>query len=120
MTKINSKIEQRQRRRNRIRAKISGTASVPRLAVFKSLKYIYAQLIDDENGVTLASATSLTLKGKKGKKGKTENAKAVGTEIAKKASEKKIAKAVFDRGGYIYTGRVKALADAAREGGLNF
>jgi len=117
MSQINSKIEQRQRRRNRIRAKISGTASVPRLAVFKSLKYIYAQLIDDENGVTLASATSLTSKGKKGK---TENAKAIGVEIAKKAGEKKITKAVFDRGGYIYTGRVKALADGAREGGLNF
>ena len=117
MSQINSKIEQRQRRRNRIRAKISGTASVPRLAVFKSLKYIYAQLIDDENGVTLASATSLTAKGKKGK---TENAKAVGVEIAEKAKEKKITKAVFDRGGYIYTGRVKALADGAREGGLNF
>ena len=117
MSQLNSKIEQRQRRRNRIRAKISGTATAPRLAVFKSLKYIYAQLIDDENGVTLASATSLTAKGKKGK---TENAKSVGVEIAKKASEKKITKAVFDRGGYIYTGRVKALADGAREGGLNF
>lgn len=117
MTRINTKSEQRTRRRNRIRAKVSGTASIPRLAVFKSLKYIYAQLIDDENGVTLVAATS---KGVKVKKGKTEGAKIVGTEIAKKAGEKKISKVVFDRGGYIYTGRVKALADGAREGGLNF
>lgn len=117
MTKINTKSEQRTRRRKRIRAKVSGTASIPRLAVFKSLKYMYAQLIDDENGVTLAAATS---KGVKVKNGKTEAAKLIGTEIAKKASEKKITKVVFDRGGYIYTGRVKALADGAREGGLNF
>jgi large subunit ribosomal protein L18 len=116
MSKANTKSEQRTRRRNRIRAKVSGTAAIPRLAVFKSLKYIYAQLIDDENGVTLAAATS---KGTK-TKGKTDAAKIVGTDIAKKASEKKIAKVVFDRGGYIYTGRVKALADGAREGGLNF
>ncbi len=117
MTRINTKSEQRTRRRNRIRAKISGTSAVPRLAVFKSLKYIYAQLIDDEAGVTLAAATS---KGMKAVKGKTDAAKLVGTEIAKKAGEKKIVKAVFDRGGYIYTGRVRALADAARSGGLNF
>jgi large subunit ribosomal protein L18 len=116
MTRINTKSEQRTRRRNRIRAKVSGTAAIPRLAVFKSLKYIYAQLIDDEAGVTLASATSKGMKTK----GKTIAAKEVGTELAKKASEKKIAKVVFDRGGYIYTGRVKALADGAREGGLNF
>ena len=116
MTRINTKSEQRTRRRNRIRAKVSGTASIPRLAVFKSLKYIYAQLIDDENGVTLAAATS---KGAKAK-GKTDAAKQIGTEIAKKAAEKKISKVVFDRGGYIYTGRIKALADGAREGGLKF
>jgi len=117
MTRINTKSEQRTRRRNRIRAKVSGTADVPRLAVFKSLKYIYAQLIDDENGVTLVAATS---KGMKNAKGKTDDAKLVGADIAKKASEKKIVKVVFDRGGYIYTGRVQALADAARVGGLNF
>ena len=116
MSKVNTKTEQRTRRRNRIRAKISGTASIPRLAVFKSLKYIYAQLIDDENGVTLAAATSKGVKTE----GKTSGAKLVGTDIAKKAAEKKVVKVVFDRGGYIYTGRVKALADAAREGGLNF
>lgn len=117
MTRINTKSEQRTRRRNRIRAKISGTASIPRLAVFKSLKYIYAQLIDDENGVTIASATSLAIKGKSTK---TEKAKQVGKEIAKKGAEKKVSKVVFDRGGYIYTGRVKALADSAREAGLKF
>ena len=117
MSRITSKTEKRTRRRNRIRATISGTASVPRLAVFKSLKYIYAQLIDDENGVTLASSTSLAIKAKGTK---TDKAKAVGEEIAKKASEKKISKVVFDRGGYIYTGRIKALADSAREGGLKF
>ena len=116
MTRINSKSEQRTRRRNRIRAKVSGTASIPRLAVFKSLKYIYAQLIDDENGVTLAAATSKGMKAE----GKTSAAVIVGTEIAKKGAEKKISKVVFDRGGYIYTGRVKALADGAREGGLIF
>ena len=120
MTRINSKSEQRTRRRNRIRAKVSGTASIPRLAVFKSLKYIYAQLIDDENGVTLAAATSKGAKSGAKSEGKTSAAKIIGTEIAKKATEKNISKVVFDRGGYIYTGRVKALADGAREGGLIF
>ncbi len=117
MTRINTKSEQRTRRRNRIRAKISGTASIPRLAVFKSLKYIYAQLIDDEAGKTLASATSLAIKGKSTK---TAKAVQVGKLIAEQALERKISKVVFDRGGYIYTGRVKALADSAREGGLKF
>jgi large subunit ribosomal protein L18 len=116
MSRANAKTEQRTRRRNRIRAKVRGTATTPRLAVFKSLKYIYAQLIDDENGITLASATSKGMKAE----GKTNAAKLVGSDLAKKASEKKIGKVVFDRGGYIYTGRVKALADGAREGGLNF
>jgi large subunit ribosomal protein L18 len=120
MSKANTKTEQRTRRRNRIRAKVSGTAAVPRLAVFKSLKYIYVQLIDDENGVTLAAATSKGAKGNGKPEGKTVAAKLIGTEIAKKAADKKITKVVFDRGGYIYTGRVKALADGAREGGLNF
>lgn len=120
MTRINTKSEQRTRRRNRIRAKVSGTASVPRLAVFKSLKYIYAQLIDDENGVTIVAATSKGMKTQGKVVGKTDAAKLVGTEIAKKAGEKKVVKVVFDRGGYIYTGRVKALAEGAREGGLNF
>ncbi len=105
----------RERRKKRIRAKISGTSLRPRLAVYKSNAYIYAQLIDDENGVTLAAASSMKAKG-----GKTESAKAVGTELAKLAKSKSIAKVVFDRGGFIYTGRVRALADGAREGGLEF
>ncbi len=107
---------QRERRRKRIRAKIFGTALKPRLSVFRSNKYISAQLIDDEKGLTLASATS------KGLKGKTvaERAKAVGSSIGEQAKAKKITKAVFDRGGYIYTGSVSALADGAREAGLQF
>jgi large subunit ribosomal protein L18 len=111
-----TKIEQRQRRRNRIRARISGSAGMPRLAVFKSIKYIYAQLIDDENAKTLVSSASVKMKGKN----KTENARLVGAEIAKAALDKGIKNVVFDRGGFIYTGRVKALAEAAREAGLKF
>lgn len=110
------KTVKRQVRKNRIRAKVSGTKDMPRLSVFKSNKYIYAQLIDDEIGKTIAEASGKTLKvGKKG-----DQAVAVGSEIAKKAKEKGVTKVVFDRGGYIYTGRVRALADAAREGGLKF
>ncbi len=89
---------------------------MPRLSVFKSNKYIYAQLIDDENGKTLASFSSAKIKVK----GKIEQAKKVGEELAKVAQEKNIKTAVFDRGGFIYTGRVKALAEGAREGGLKF
>ncbi len=104
------------RRHNRIRAKVSGTAAVPRLAVFRSARFITAQLIDDTKGATLAMATDL--KATKGKK--VERAKAVGADIAAKAKAGKITKVVFDRGGFLYAGRVKALADAAREGGLIF
>ena len=99
----------RQRRHRRVRAKISGTIKVPRLCIFRSNKYIYAQLIDDERGKTLALA-----------KGKLSEAEKIGKEIAQKAAVKKINKVVFDRGGYKYHGRVKALADGAREGGLKF
>lgn len=106
----------RDRRRKRIRAKISGTAECPRLSIYKSNTAMYAQLIDDDKGVTLVAASSKGMKGKK----KTEAAAAVGGEIAKLAKAKKISKVVFDRGGFIYTGRVKALADGAREGGLKF
>ncbi len=113
---MKSKIEKRNTRRKRIRAKISGTYAMPRLSVFKSNKYIYAQLIDDEAGKTLVAYSSVAVKGK----GKTDQAKKVGQEIAKKAETLKIKKAVFDRGGFIYTGRVKALAEGAREGGLKF
>ena len=114
--KINIKLSSRERRRKRIRSKVFGTAERPRLSVFKSNSTIYAQIIDDENGKTLVSSSSL--KTKKGTK--TESAKVVGIELAKLAKEKKISKVVFDRGGFIYTGRVKALADGAREGGLEF
>ena len=99
----------RQRRHRRVRAKISGTIKVPRLCIFRSNKYIYAQLIDDERGKTLALA-----------KGELSEAEKIGKEIAQKAAVKKINKVVFDRGGYKYHGRVKALADGAREGGLKF
>lgn len=105
----------RDRRRKRIRAKISGTAACPRLSVYKSNTATYAQLIDDENGVTLVATSSAKAKGNK-----TTSAQAVGLEIAKLAKAKNIAKVVFDRGGFIYTGRIKALADGAREGGLQF
>ncbi|MEN9649235.1 MAG: ribosomal protein large subunit ribosomal protein [Candidatus Parcubacteria bacterium] len=105
----------RDRRRKRIRSTVSGTAERPRLSVYKSNTATYAQLIDDERGVTLVAASSMNVKGNK-----TEAAKKVGIEVAKKAVEQKIAKVVFDRGGFIYTGRIKALAEGAREGGLNF
>jgi large subunit ribosomal protein L18 len=106
-------------RHKRVRSKISGTAECPRLCVFRSTANIYAQLIDDVNGVTLASASTLD-KEFNGNGGNIEAAKAVGTMIAKRAAEKNITDVVFDRGGNIYHGRVKELAEAAREGGLNF
>jgi len=105
------KQEKRRRRHKKVRARMFGTAKVPRLCVSKSNQYIYAQLIDDERGKTIVSA-----KGKLS----TEQAKKTGELIAKKALEKKIGKAVFDRGGYKYHGRVKAVAEGAREGGLRF
>lgn len=111
-----TKTEQRDRRRKRIRAKIFGTAEKPRFSIFRSNKYISAQLIDDSRGVTLAAATS---KGSKGKS-QLEKAESVGAEIAKQAKEKGIEKAVFDRGGYLYAGSVSALADGARGAGLKF
>ena len=98
------------RRHLRLRKKISGTAACPRLNVFRSLANIYAQIIDDEAGVTLVSANT----------GNAEAAKAVGALVAKRALEKGIENVVFDRGGYIYHGRVQALADGAREAGLKF
>ena len=105
----------RKRRHNKIRAKLSGTAARPRLVVFRSLRTTYAHLIDDEAGKTLITVSDLKKTGKK-----LENAKAVGEEIAKKALELKVKECVFDRNGYKYHGRVKALADGAREGGLKF
>jgi len=104
-------------RHARVRAKISGTAKRPRLNVFRSNANIYAQLIDDTAGKTLASSSDLKLDGKTAK---LESAKKVGEEIGKKAKELKVKEVVFDRGGFAYQGRVKALADAAREAGLTF
>jgi large subunit ribosomal protein L18 len=109
----------RAKRHARVRAKISGTPECPRLNVFRSAKHIYAQLIDDVNGVTLASASTMD-KEFEGAGGNTEAARKVGQMIAKRALDKDIKDDVFDRGGYIYHGRVKELAEGAREGGLNF
>lgn len=117
---MNSKLVQRQKIRYRIRKKISGSAQKPRLSVFRSNTEIYAQLIDDENGVTLASASSLEKDVVAQKVVKLEKSKLVGAAIARKATELGIQQVVFDRGGNLYHGRVKALADGAREGGLQF
>jgi large subunit ribosomal protein L18 len=103
----------------RIRRKLAGTTERPRLAVFRSVAHIYAQVIDDSKGVTLVSASSVD-KGGKTNGGNIAAAKAIGKLLAERAKEKGIAKVVFDRGGYLYHGRVKALADAAREAGLEF
>ncbi|HEX3030462.1 MAG TPA: 50S ribosomal protein L18 [Clostridia bacterium] len=117
-----SKNEARLRKHLRVRKKISGTAERPRLNVFRSLNHIYAQVIDDTNGMTIAAASTLdeSLKGKVKFGGNKEAAKEVGKLIAKKASDKGIKEVVFDRGGYIYHGRIKDLAEAAREAGLEF
>ena len=109
----------RLKRHKRVRSKISGTAECPRLCVFRSLKNIEAQIIDDIKGVTISAATSLG-KEKKEYGGNCEAAKAVGLALAKDAIEKGINEVVFDRGGNLYHGRVKALAEGAREGGLKF
>lgn len=109
------KSSQRAARHRRIRAKIKGTLERPRLSVYKSNTGVYVQLVDDVTATTLAAISSLTMKGSK-----LETAKNAGVEIAKKAKALNITKVVFDRGGFLYTGRVKALADAAREGGLEF
>ena len=110
---------QRIKRHNRVRGKISGTAERPRLCVFRSKSNIYAQVIDDVAGATLASASSVE-KGFEGNGGNCEAAKKIGAAIAERALQKGIEEVVFDRGGYIYHGRVKALAEGAREGGLKF
>ena len=109
----------RKHRHVRVRGKISGTPECPRLNVFRSNANIYAQIIDDVNGVTLVSANTLE-KGFEGATGNAEAAKKVGLTIAERAKEKGIVDVVFDRGGYVYHGRVAALAEGAREGGLNF
>jgi large subunit ribosomal protein L18 len=120
-----SKDKTRQKVHDRIRKKVLGTAERPRLNVYRSVNHIYAQVIDDTQGVTLVAATSVEKgKGVKGEKrptgGNVGSAKDVGKLIAERAKEKGIEKVVFDRGGYLYHGRIKALADAAREAGLKF
>lgn len=122
MINVKDKNQDRLVRHARVRKKISGTAEAPRLNVYRSLKEIYAQIIDDTNGTTLVSASTREkavaemVKGKT----KTEAAKIVGETIAKRALEKNINEVVFDRGGYLYTGRVQAVADGARAAGLKF
>ena len=122
MIKVKDKNQERLVRHKRVRTKVSGTAERPRLCVYRSLNQIYAQIIDDVKGVTLVSASTLDaeLKDALNGKSKTEQAKLVGETIAKRAKAKKVKEVVFDRGGYIYIGRVQALADAAREAGLKF
>ena len=115
----NLKANRRERIKKRIRKNISGTSSRPRLTVFRSNKQIYAQLIDDVKGITLASAASLK-EDEAQKINKLEQAVLIGKQIAEKATEAGIAEVVFDRNGYLYHGRVKALADSARESGLKF
>ncbi len=118
MIKNVSRNELRKKRHMRVRNKLSGTAECPRLNVFRSNSNIFAQIIDDEKGTTLVSSSSQSLKIKNG--GNVEGAKLVGKDIAEKAKKAGITKVVFDRGGYLYQGRVEALADAARENGLEF
>lgn len=118
----NQKEVGRRRRQERVRKKVRGTTVRPRVCVYRSLKHIYAQVISDETGVTLVSASTLSpeLKGKLKKTGGVEAAKQVGRLLAEFCKEKKITNAIFDRNGFLFHGRVKALAEAAREGGLSF
>ena len=117
-----SKDEQRRRIHSRVRTRVTGTPERPRLCVYRSLGHIYAQIIDDRNGRTLVSASSVDKETKKGLKGggNIAAAKVIGKAIADRAKAAGVSKVVFDRGGYKYHGRVKALADAAREAGLQF
>lgn len=122
MPKTNPSAKARLRRKKHIRKTIRGDSARPRLSVFRSANHIYAQVIDDRSGHTLASASTLSeeLKGQEGHRGNRAAAKAVGTLIAQRAMAAGIESVRFDRNGYLYHGRVKALADAAREGGLRF
>ncbi|MCM1438555.1 MAG: 50S ribosomal protein L18 [Roseburia sp.] len=122
MIKKIDKNQERLRRHTRVRKKISGTAETPRLSVYRSLNHIYAQVIDDTKGVTLCSASTMEkeVKGEIKDMTKTEAAKLVGKKVAERALKKGVKAVVFDRGGYLYTGRVQAVADGAREAGLNF
>jgi len=122
MIKSPNRKEKVQKRHRTIRVKLSGTTEFPRLAVYRSTKHIYAQLIDDVQGVTIVSASSVDkdLKEKLGHGGNIDAAKSVGTAIAQKALKAGVKDVVFDRGGFLYHGRIAAVADAAREAGLNF
>jgi large subunit ribosomal protein L18 len=116
MNKATIKTDKRFRRHHRIRAKVAGTAERPRLAVYRSNRFVYAQLINDDAGVTLAASDTRTMKGT----GARERARAVGKDIAEKAVKLGVSAVVFDRGGFFYTGVIKELADSAREAGLTF
>ena len=122
MAKVNVRLESRKKRQARVRKKVQGTAERPRLCVFRSAAHIYAQVIDDETGATVAAVSTLSPSLKDGLKGlkKAEAAKAVGKAIAEAAKSKGCDKVVFDRNGFLYHGRVKALSEGAREGGLDF
>lgn len=120
MIKKLNKNADRQVRHARVRKKVFGTGVKPRLCVYRSTNYIYAQIIDDINGLTLCASSSLALAKEAEGKSKTEASKLVGKDIAEKALKLGLSEVVFDRGGYIYTGRVAALADGAREAGLKF
>lgn len=121
MANVNRAIA-RQRRHARVRAKVHGTTDRPRLNVYRSLEHIYAQVIDDTTGMTLASASTMDreLRAQVASLSKTEQAKTVGKVVAERAKAKGVTRVVFDRGGYPYHGRVKALAESSREGGLEF
>lgn len=120
MINLKDKNTDRKARHDRVRKKVFGTTVAPRLNVYRSTRYIYAQVIDDINGLTIASASSFALKDEVKGLNKTAAAKLVGKTVAEKAIEQGVKEVVFDRGGYIYTGRVQALADGAREAGLKF
>ena len=122
MTKVNVRQDARLRRQARVRKKVRGTTERPRLCVFRSASHIYAQIIDDERGVTLAAASTMSPSLKEAGQGlkKTEKAKLVGKAIAEAAGGKGLKSVVFDRNGFLYHGRVKALSEGAREAGLNF
>lgn len=122
MDRSKARVESRRRIRSRIRRRVLGSGERPRLAVFKSGRHIYAQVIDDATGATIAHASSLdaALKGEKKPAANRETATRVGTLVAERAKSKGVGRVVFDRGGYIYHGKVKALAEAARQGGLEF
>lgn len=122
MVRVKTGQEARQRRHRRVRLKVAGTPERPRLSVFRSLEHIYGQVIDDVHGRTLAAASSLELSARagNGESGKATEAARVGKLLGERAKEKGITQVVFDRGGYLYHGRVKALAEGAREAGLQF